>query len=59
MELDPHADGRPVVKGGQKIRKCGQFVIEPAVVAALDRVTYHVAEQLPSQYSVTRSAFIE
>ena len=45
MELDPHAYGRSVVKGRQEVRQCGEFVIELAMVTALNHLPYHVAEQ--------------
>ena len=45
MEVDSHADGRPVMKGRQKICERRQFVKEEAFVAALDHGAYHVAEQ--------------
>ena len=47
VELDPHADGRPVVKGRQEVRERGELVIELPVVTVPNRLPYHFAEQFP------------
>jgi hypothetical protein len=46
VELDSDAYGSPVVKSRQKVRKRGQFAIELAVVASVNRIHDYFAQQL-------------